>query len=420
MKIRKVLTTLVAAAVAASTVAGCSSSSSSTSGAATSGSSASSEKVTLTMWDYFEGVNSQKGVKALVTAFNESQSNITVKAVFTPRDEMDKQLSIGLVSNKLPDIVLIDGCDYASRISMGLFADVTDNFNKDFGSKVDDFYAGPLETCKSGDKYYGVPFGCNDLGFYYNEDMFKAAGIANAPTTWDEMTADCAKLSKNDVYGLAVSAIKNDEGSFQFMPWLYSTGATYNKVNSTEGIKSFALLQDYVKKGYLSKEAINWTQADAEKQFATGKAAMMLNGPWNIETVQTDAPKLNFGIVEIPKDTNYASVTGGEDMGIIKGHHEAEGWEFLKYTTENALIYIDKMGYIPSTKSLAAKDTAIQSDLMKPFVSILDYATPRGPSAQWPKVSAALYTAEQEVMLDQKTPTEAANEAQATIDEALK
>jgi multiple sugar transport system substrate-binding protein len=170
----------------------------------------------------------------------------------------------------------------------------------------------------------------------------------------------------------------------------------------------------------MSKEYINWPQADAEKQFATGKAAMMLNGPWNIESVKTDAPKLNFGIVEIPKDTKYASVTGGEDMGIIKGHNEASGWKFLSYATNHSLLYIDDMGYIPSRKSLAAKDKNLQTDLMKPFVKILGYASPRGPSAQWPKVSAALYTAEQEVMLSQKTPTQAANEAQNTIDAALK
>lgn len=425
MKTRNVLTCLLAAAMVVSTAAGCSSGqSSSSSGAsgASSGSSASSSasgKITLTMWDYFEGVNSQRGVKALVTAYNNSQSAVQVNPVFTPRDEMDKQLSIGLVSNKLPDIALIDNPDYASRISMGLFADVTDNFNKDFGSKLDDFYEGPLNSCKSGDKYYGVPFGANDLGFFYNKDMFKAAGIANPPTTWDEMAADSAKLSKNGVYGLAVSAIKNDEGSFQFMPWLYSAGATYNKVDDAAGIKALGLMQEYINKGYMSKEAINWTQADAEKQFATGKAAMMLNGPWNIETVQTDAPKLNFDVVEIPKDAKFASVTGGENMGIIKGHHEQEAWTFLSFTVNNSLTYIDDMGYIPCLKSLAAKDPAIQkSAYMKTFQKILTYATPRGPSAQWPKISAALYTAEQEVMLNQKSPADAAKEAQASIDAA--
>lgn len=423
MKKRKALSLVLAAVMAASVTAGCSSpGSSASSGTAPAAgtSSGGGTKVTLTLWDYFEGVNSQRGVKNLVNSFNSSQNEVTVKSVFTPRDEMDKQLSIGLVSNKLPDLVLIDDPDYASRISMGLLADVTDNFKKDLSDKLDQFYPGPLATCKSGDKYYGVPFGSNDLGLFYNKDMFKQAGIAAAPTTWDEMTKDCQALSKNGVYGLAVSAIKNDEGSFQFFPWLYAAGATYKTVNSAGGIKALGLMQNYVGKGYLSKESINWTQADAEKQFATGKAAMMLNGPWNIETVQTDAPKVSFGIAQIPKDAQYASVIGGENLGIIKGHNEAAGWKFLKYTCENALTYIDDMGYIPSRKDLAAKDTKIGTEYMKPFVDILSYAAPRGPEANWPKVSAALYTAEQEVMLNQKTPADAAKEAQTSIDSALK
>lgn len=424
MKTGKVLALILAAATAASVTAGCSSPGGSSSAVAAKGDATSSaeggSKVTLALWDYFEGTNSQRGVKNLVDSFNSSQSDVTVKAIFTPRDEMDKQLSIGLVSNKLPDLVLIDNPDYASRISMGLLADVTDNFKKDFGDKLDQFYPAPLATCKSGDKYYGVPFGSNDLGLFYNKDMFQEAGISAAPTTWDEMAKDSKALSKNGVYGLAVSAIKNDEGSFQFFPWLYSAGATYKTIGSEGGIKALTLMQDYVSKGYLSKESINWTQADAEKQFATGKAAMMLNGPWNIETVQTDAPKMNFGIAQIPKDAQYASVTGGENLGIIKGHHEQEGWKFLKYTCDNALVYIDDMGYIPSRKDLAEKDTKLNTEYMKPFVEILDYASPRGPEANWPKVSAALYTAEQEVMLNQKSPADAAKEAQASIDSALK
>ena len=424
MKKRKALSLILAVVMTASITAGCSSpggsASSGTAPAATGASSGGGSKVTLTLWDYFEGVNSQRGVKNLVNSFNSSQNEVTVKSVFTPRDEMDKQLSIGLVSNKLPDLVLIDNPDYASRISMGLLADVTDNFNKDLVDKLSQFYPGPLATCKAGGKYYGVPFGSNDLGLFYNKDMFKQAGIAAAPATWDEMTKDCQTLSKNGVYGIAVSAIKNDEGSFQFFPWLYAAGTTYKTVNSAGGVKALGLMQNYVGKGYLSKESINWTQADAEKQFATGKAAMMLNGPWNIETVQTDAPKVHFGIAQIPKDTQYASVIGGENLGIIKGHNEAAGWKFLKYTCDNSLVYIDDMGYIPPRKDLAAKDTKLNTEYMKPFVDILSYAAPRGPEANWPKVSAALYTAEQEVMLNQKTPADAAKEAQAAIDSALK
>ena len=120
MKIVKLTGYILVAAIIVSTVSGCSKNQKKNSEKP----AAVESKTTLTLWDYFEGVNSQRGITALVTAFNASQDDIVINAVFTPRDEMDKQLSIGLVSNKLPDIVLIDGCDYASRISMGLFADI--------------------------------------------------------------------------------------------------------------------------------------------------------------------------------------------------------------------------------------------------------------------------------------------------------
>lgn len=413
-KISKVLTCLITAALLATSISGCSSNKKDT--------TSSQGKTTLTLWDYFEGVNSQQGLKDLTDSFNASQSNIVVKSVFYPRAELDKQLSIGLISANLPDLVLIDNCDYASYVSMGLFADETTNLtSKTFSDSLSQFYPGPLNSCKANGKYYGIPFGCNDLGFYYNKDMFSAAGISSAPTTWDEMTSDCAILSKNGVFGMAISAIGNDEGSFQFMPWLISTGANYNNINSTGGIKSLQLVQDLVNKGYMSTESINWTQADAEKQFATGKAAMMVNGPWNIASVQTDAPKLNFGIVEVPKDQQYASVIGGENMGIIKGHNEAAGWQFVQFTANNELDYTNAMGYVPARKDASAKDTVLTSDpLTAPFVNILSYASPRGPSAKWPAISTALYTAEQQVMLNKATPAAAAKQAQDSIDSALK
>ena len=35
-----------------------------------------------------------------------------------------------------------------------------------------------------------------------------------------------------------------------------------------------------------SKSVINWTQGDAKDQFVAGKAAMMVNGPWQIPALQ--------------------------------------------------------------------------------------------------------------------------------------
>ena len=65
--------------------------------------------------------------------------------------------------------------------------------------------------------------GNNCLGLFYSKDLLDVAGV-EVPTTWSELEDACAKLTTKGVYGLAISAIGNEEGTFQYMPWLLSAG----------------------------------------------------------------------------------------------------------------------------------------------------------------------------------------------------
>ena len=55
----------------------------------------------------------------------------------------------------------------------------------------------------------------------------------------------------------------------------------------------------------MSKSSINWAQADVNNQFIAGKAAMMINGPWQLP--RSNAAKgLEFDSVPIPTRTGEA------------------------------------------------------------------------------------------------------------------
>ena len=56
--------------------------------------------------------------------------------------------------------------------------------------------------------------------------------------------------------------------------------------------------KDLVDDGSASKSVVNWSQADVNDQFIAGKAAMMLNGPWQIPAL--DKAKINYGVVKFP------------------------------------------------------------------------------------------------------------------------
>lgn len=367
----------------------------------------------VTIWYYWETEGHQKALNQLVQDFNNSQSNITVEAKYVPFADYKKQLSIGASANELPDIVIQDNPDTSAYASMGIFADLTGKFD------VSTYYPGPVNSCTLDGKLYGVPFGSNCLLLYYNKDMLEAAGCA-VPTTWDELLETAKKCTKDNVYGFAHSSVQNEEGTFNFLTWVWSTGATAYEMSSEGGVKALTIAKNLIDSGAMPKEAINWTQGDTMNQFISGNLAMMINGTWQVPTMREQVPDLNWDVAPIPMDKQQASGLGGENYSVIAGGNEEAAIEFLKYATQKdqSLAMMKAMGYI-SPDSTVAKDQFAGDSVYEAFVEEMQYANARGPLAEWPEISNAISLAFNEVMTGASAPEDAAAKAQTTIDGIL-
>jgi len=376
-----------------------------------------SEKKDLTLWYYWETEKHQQTLDRVIKEFNNSQNGISVTAQYIPFADFKKVLSIGAASTELPDIVIIDSPDHAAYAAMGIFADLTDKL-KDWDG-LNQYYEGPINSCKLDGKLYGVPFGSNCLALFYNEDMLKAANC-DVPTNWEELREVAKKTTKDGVFGFAMCCLQNEEGTFNFMPWMWSTGTSSFEINNSNSIKALTLVRDLIKDGSMSKEVINWTQGDVMNQFISGNIAMMINGPWQVPTMREQAPDLNWNVALIPKDAQNASVLGGENFAVIKGDNENEALEFIKFAADANMLksYIDDFGYIAARKDVA--ETQFTDDeIMKVFINQMQYAQPRGPHERWPEISNAISLAVNEVITDVSTPEDAAKKAQGTIDEIM-
>lgn len=372
------------------------------------------EKQEIDIWYYWENEQHQEILAKELDKFNDSQEEIVAKAKYVPFADFKKQLSIGATSSELPDIAIIDGPDHASYAAMGIFADLTGKID------TEQYYEGPMTSCMLDGKVYGVPFGSNCLGLYYNEDMLKEVGV-EVPTTWDELRSVAKALTKGQVSGLAFCSLQNEEGTFNFSPWLWSTGTDSFHIDNEQGIRALTFIHDLVKDGSMSKEVINWTQGDVMNQFISGNVAMMINGPWQIPTMREQAPDLNWNVTLIPKDETYASVLGGENLGVIQNDNIDESLKVVEFLTskEEVESYIDTFGYISARKDVA-KEQFKGDEQMKKFTEQMEYALPRGPHANWPEISDAISLAFNEAITEMSSPVEAAQKAQKTIDEVIK
>ncbi len=246
--------------------------------------------------------------------------------------------------------------------------------------------------------------------------MFQKAGVT-PPTTWDQLQSTAKKLSKSGTYGYSMSLIKSEEGTFQFLPFLWGAGADLDTIDSPTAVSALQFLVTLVKEGSLSSESLNWSQQDAITQFIAQKAAMCMNGPWNLGPTQQGA-KFAWGVVPLPQGQQAASILGGENWAVSKtSPNVATAWDFIRYTQEPAPLknYIVTDNRLPSQKTLATDPVFQKDPNIAVFANALQTARPRAYGPNYPKISNAVQQAFQEAISGQKTAAAALSEAAQVI-----
>ena len=361
--------------------------------AATAVTASAADKKEVVIWDYFETDAQKQMMQSLIDEFNASQDEYEASHVYVPFADYEKQLTLGIASGELPDLVILDGCGMASFIQLGLFGDISDA-----DINWDEYMEGPMESTMLDGKHYGIPFATNCTALFYNKDLFDAAGIdyPDENTTWDEFHEMAKALTKDGVSGFGNAATNTDEGTFQCLQWLYTAGGSYTDIE--DGVDAYKLMQEMIEDGSWTKECVNWTQSDVNNNFMAGNLAMQQNGPWQIPGIEANAPDLNYGVTVLPKkdaDSEQAtSILGGENMGVVNKDDTSGAEAFLKYYDQTDVM-VDAMkqygSYPPKTE--AAKDSYWTDDpIQKAFLTQIDTSIPRGPSAAWPSYSSAIQT----------------------------
>ena len=370
----------------------------------------------IKIWTYF--ATSKESFETMVNGLAE-KLNIPVSYTHYPFAELNKQYTLGLVSGDLPDIGIIDCPDNAMYVDMGMLQDITGKVDE-WGEK-DKFYESSLSTTTIDGRIYGLPYNSNDLILWYDTDMLESANLT-VPKNWDEFENACKVLTEGKRYGFAMSLTNSEEGTFQFMPFLYSAGGSVFEMNSTESNRALSFLTGLVQNGYMSKEVINWSQSDVLTQFEQGNAAMMLSGPWNVPILRERSPDKNWAVAPLPIDKAEASALGGEGFSIMKGADIDKVWPLFQamFSCENLAAWNANDGSIPSrSDSILLSDVWTEDPIISVFVDQLQYAVPRGPHIMWPEISKAVYTSCQNAISGSKTPEEACAEADATIQALL-
>jgi raffinose/stachyose/melibiose transport system substrate-binding protein len=168
------------------------------------GSSTPDKKVTLTFW---QNSTTGPGVafwKTTVANFEKANKNITINMQSIQNEDLDGKLQTALNSGSAPDIFLQrGGGKMAAMVKAGQLMDLTGLITAKTKAAVG---AGAFAADQYNGKSYAMPVDVLPEGIYYSKDMFKAAGITDTPTTFNELNSDISKLKSSGVEAVAVGA----------------------------------------------------------------------------------------------------------------------------------------------------------------------------------------------------------------------
>jgi len=309
---------------------------------------------------------------------------------------------------------MLDNPDLQQIAATGALSPISD-----FGLSTDGYAEGVVSASTYQGKVFGLQPVTNTLGLFYNETMLAQAGVT-PPRTWDELKAAAAKLTSGSRYGVAFSAPANYEGTWQFLPFMWSNGGDEKNLASPEVAQALQLWVDLVNSGSASKSVLNWTQADVREQFQAGNAAMMVNGPWQFPVLDKTA-NLKYAVVPIPAPRAGATVVaplGGETWTIPRTGdrgRQAKAAKIVECLNSDAnQVSLGKQRTTVPTKTGLRNQFAAEVPEMKAFTEAVQTARARTGElgADWPKAATKIYTAVQTALTGGASPEQALRQAQ--------
>jgi raffinose/stachyose/melibiose transport system substrate-binding protein len=348
---------LVAALVAALTATAACSSSGGGGGKKANGS------VTLTWWHNGSAEPALSTWKKVADDYHAAHPNVSFKINPMQNEAFRTKVPLALQGNNPPDIYQQWGSGaQATQVKSGKLMDMT--------SAVSGWISQLGNAAKgwqTDGKQYGIPYDLHTVGFWYRTDLFQQAGITSPPTTIDELNQAVTKLKAKNIAPIAIGSKDKWPDAFW---WEYfairecPTDTVKNAINNQktddqcfvkagEDLKAFLDTKPF-QNGFLGTPAQQGAGSSAG-QVANGKAAMELQGDWELPTM-----------IPLAKDKNFASklswfpfpkVNGGqgEDGATLGG---GDGFSCTKGGGAACVDFLKYIASVPVQKQLVEKTVA--------------------------------------------------------------
>ena len=339
------------------------------------------EKIKITLYSLDWEDSLKVIVEDAYKEFREANPNVELEVMYDSHEAWATKVKTMMAGDGLPDMFVSQPSDLSVYAEYGAYADLTSYIDADQEWK-DGFISGALNTMAVGDKIYGVPFGGYIEGVYYNTELFEKYNL-EYPKTYAELVEVVKVFAANDVVSFAVGA-KDGWPVTMTTHFLMDREAGYDyfKASMTDKektfenpmyVKAFDKMLELQKLGAFSKGVAGASHDDAITMFKQGKAAMFVDGNWEVggfkEHEDGEFIKkvkfANFPTVADGQGVQNAACNGfGKSYCINNNISDAKKEaciKLFKIITSNKFAdrYLEEAGYICGNKATGVDESKI-------------------------------------------------------------
>jgi len=312
---------------------------------------ARAEDITLTYsdWQLAQTVWG-RSLQEAFTEFQAENPGIKIRTEPVPLAQRDVRFTTAIRAGRGPDVFALDANPVRQYVAEGWVRDLTSYIAKEGPEYLKDFYPKTLEPVTVGGKTWGIPKNTVAMVMVYNERLYKQAGIAAPPATWEEFREVAAKLTGKDRWAftlvlapagfdLRVSSVFRSFGADFLTPdWKHSA------VNTPEMRKAFNYVLDMIASGVVPPGVAQVDANGARRLLANEQIAMAIDSTWTLPEVSDMNPKLDgwnvlkMAPIPVPAGTNPKVRTTLYEKSLFINKntpHPDAAWKLIKFMTDD-------------------------------------------------------------------------------------
>lgn len=281
-------------------------------------------------------------LEPLIAEFESQNPDIDVQLMHIP-DKYFQKIHALLAANLAPDVMFLNNINFPMYASNQAFLDLGPFLENATDLKTSDFFPQTLEGFRWQGQIQGLPRDASNLVFFYNQDLFDAAGIPYPNPTWtyDEMIAMAHKLTLDadgdghpEQFGLSF------HNYFLFwFPYVWTQGGdifdserktfALDQPEALAGIQAHADLRN---KLHIAPSAAESGSLSMSQMFMQQKMALNLNGRWAVPLYRKSLD-FRWDIVPFPKGPAGSVVDADASGWVIsrKSKVPEKAWKLISF-----------------------------------------------------------------------------------------